>query len=63
MQELMQKYHSLYMRMLFRHSNTCVTEQIYKLTEYLFQPYVHYNIKNDYTWYNVYSTLLEYFLP
>ena len=40
MQELMQKYHSLYIRILSRYSNTCVTERTYKLTKYLFQPYL-----------------------
>ena len=35
----MQKYHLLYIRILSRYSNTCVTKWIYELTEYLFQPY------------------------
>ena len=39
MQELMQIYHSLYIRILSKYSNTYVTERIYELTEYLFQPY------------------------
>ena len=39
MQELMQKYHSLCIRILSRYSNTCVTKRIYELTEYLFQSY------------------------
>ena len=40
MQELIQKYHSLYIRILSRYLNTCVTERIYKLSEYLFKPYL-----------------------
>ena len=34
----MQKYHSLYIRMLSKYLNTCVTERMYELTENLFQP-------------------------
>ena len=40
MQELIQKYHSLYIRILSKYSNTCVTKQTYKLTKYLFQSYL-----------------------
>ena len=42
MQELLQKYHSLYTRTLSWYLNTCVTEQIYKQIKYLFQSYYKY---------------------
>ena len=48
----MQKYHSMHIRILSRYSNTCVTERIYELTEYLFQPYeeaIQWYIMNVYT--------------